>query len=223
MSTALARIQPLLAASQLYVRQKKEWAEILVDWEGANQYEVLDQTQRTVALIAERSEGFLDTIKRVILRSHRPLSVEVFDGEGERVAHLSRSFFWFFSDLFVDSPEGRRLGSVHRRFGIIRKKYDLLDARGGAFARISAPLWRIWTFPIISAEGETVGQISKKWSGLMREAFSDADTFLIDYGQGEFNDEQRLVILAAAISVDFDFFEDNDGAGSVLDTFSFGD
>jgi len=217
--TGLA-LPDILASPQLYVRQKKEWAEIIVDWETANQYEILDAQSNSVGLVAERSGGFLDAIKRLFLRSHRPLSIDVFDGSGQAVLHFGRTFFFFFSDLFVDSTSGQRLGAVHRRFGILYKKYDLLDGSGQVFARIQAPLWRIWTFPLIDSAGQAIGQISKKWSGFLREAFTDSDTFLIDYGNGAWSEPQRAVILAAAISVDFDFFEENQGiANSVTDIF----
>lgn len=217
--TSALQLPEMLDSPQLYVRQKKEWAEILVNWETANQYEILDTDNNPVGMIAERSGGFFDTIKRMFLRSHRPLSIDVFDRAGKAVLHLGRTFFWFFSDLFVDSPSGQHLGAVHRRFGILYKKYELIDERGQVFARIEAPLWRIWTFPLLDSSGRKVGQISKKWSGFMREMFTDADTFLIDFGDGSWSSSQRAVILAAAISVDFDFFEENQGASSVMDVF----
>ena len=75
----------------------------------------------------------------------------------------------------------------------------------------------MWTFPVEGADGARTATISKKWSGVLREALSDADTFRIDFGSGGWTDEQRAVILAAALAIDFDFFENNQGAGSALD------
>jgi len=126
---------------------------------------------------------------------------------------FSRQFFFFFSDLVVEDSTGRRVGSVARRFGWITKKYDLLDENGRIFAKIRAPFWSIWKFPIINHEGTEVGEITKKWragrAGVLTELFTDADTFLVDFGQSSWTLNERLVIFASAISVDFDFFEDN--------------
>ena len=70
----------------------------------------------------------MTTLKRFFLRSHRPLDIDVFDGQQQAVLHLTRSFFFFFSDLEVLEPaSGTKFGSIHRRFGIIYKKYDLYD------------------------------------------------------------------------------------------------
>ena len=201
-------MQQLTATPQLFIKQQKEWAEILVDFETANRYEIMDANKQKVGMIAERGGGFMRTIQRMVLRSHRPLEIDVFDMQQNAILHFARSFFFFFSDLHVTAG-GQSLGSVHRRFGIIYKKYDLIDETGAVFARISAPLWRIWTFPLINSAGATVGEISKKWSGLLAEVFTDADSFLVNYGEESWTHSQRAVILAAAISIDFDFFEDN--------------
>ena len=90
-----------------------------------------------------------------------------------------------------------------------------MDSLGHRFAQISGPRWRLWTFPVEGANGITA-TISKKWSGMLREFFSDADTFRVEFGPGGWSEEQRAIILAAAISIDFDFFENNQGNAGLL-------
>ena len=62
--------------------------------------------------------------------------------------------------------------------------------------------------------------VSKRWGGVLREAFTDADTFRVDFGSNGFSAQQRAVIFAAAISIDFDFFEKNQGVSGASDLFS---
>ena len=199
----------LFSSPQLYVRQQKEWQEIVFDFETANRYEVLDGQKSHVLTVAERSGGILQTVKRWILGSHRPLQIDVYDQAGQHQLLLSRTFFWFFSDLFVTDAGGNQLGSVHRRFSVFYKNYDLVSSGGHIFAYVKAPRWRIWTFPVRDLEGNVMGEISKKWSGFLSEAFTDADTFLVDFGGNDWAQNQRALIFAAAISIDFDFFENN--------------
>jgi hypothetical protein len=205
----------ILEHPQLFVQQRKEWVEIVVDFETRNKYAILDAAKNQIGFIAERSGRFLDVLKRMFLRSHRPFVVEVLDQAGTRILHLSRSFFWFFSDLEVTSEEGERYGSLHRRFGILHKIYDLRDEHGQVFGRIESPIWRLWTFPVVG----TRAAISKKWGGALREVFTDADTYLIDYADQDWTPAQRAVILAAAVSIDFDFFENNQGSRGIFDLF----
>ena len=199
------------ASPQLIIRQIKEWAEIIINFESRNKYEIQTPSGEKFGYIVERDGGLLDTLKRVFLRSHRPLEIDILGNDGGNVYHLSRKFFFLFSDLNVADRDGQKLGSIHRRFGILYKKYDICDKHGNPFAHIQAPIWRLWTFPISNKTGQNTGVISKKWQGLLREAFTDADSFLVDYGKGAWQTSQKIVILCAAVSIDFDFFEDNQG------------
>lgn len=197
---------------QLYIKQRKELVEILVDWETANRYVLVGPDQSQLGYIAERKQGILSSILRAIFRSHRAFEVDVFTPDRQRVLTLWRDFFWFFSSLSLRTEDGRRLGQIEHRFGILRKKYDLMDGTGRLFARIESPLWRLWEFPIYDTNGQKLGSISKRWGGLLREMFTDADTYQIDFGSQDWSVDQRAVILAVAISLDFDFFEENQGS-----------
>jgi uncharacterized protein YxjI len=207
-------LSSLLSHPELFVRQRKEWVEILVDWETRNQYSILDADGAELGLVVERAGGLWDMVTRWFLRSHRPLEAAVVRPDGAPLWSLRRPFFWLFSHLEVTRPDGGRVGDVSRRFGVLYKRYDLSNGLEVRFARIASPRWRLWTFPVEGAHGQTA-TISKKWSGALREVFSDADTFRIEFGNTSWTEEQRAVILAAAISIDFDFFENNQGSGGL--------
>lgn len=206
------RLSALLSDSpELVIKQRKELAEILIDWETANRYVVLGANSQQVGYVAERKRGFLALLMRNFLRSHRPLEADIFAPDRTPLLHMARGFFWFLSSLEVKDDAGRLLGHVERRFSLLYKRYDLHDASGQVFARIQSPLWRLWEFPVLDADGNSVAVVSKKWGGVLKEIFSDADTFRLHFGVKEWTEAQRAVLLAAAISVDFDFFEDNTG------------
>jgi uncharacterized protein YxjI len=190
------------------IQQVKEWAEIIVDFETSNKYEVLDDSGNKKGFVAEKGSGFMKMLSRQFFRSHRPLEVDIFDGSKQAIMLLQRKFFWFFSDLFVTDGEGNALGSVHRKFGILYKKYDLMDKAGNQIATIKSPLWRLWTFPVLDKSEKQIGVITKKWGGILKEAFTDADKYRVEF-PSSWSYENKAVLLAASISIDFDFFEDN--------------
>jgi len=204
-------------ANQYFIRQKKEWTEILIDFETRNQYQVIDEDQNEVGTISEVSSGIGGFMKRNVFGSHRSLDVRVHDADGSSVVRLARPFFWLFSSLDVLAEGGAKLGTVERRFGLIRKKYDLLDEHGHCFAKISSPLWRLWTFPAEHEREGGTAEVSKKWGGALREIFADADTFRVAIESGTWTATERWVLFAAAISIDFDFFENNQGSDGLLD------
>ena len=93
---------------------------------------------------------------------------------------------------------------------------DPTDATGQRFARIEGPRWRIWTFRVEASDGVRHATIGKKWGGGLREIFSDADTFLVDFEQPGWRPDERALIFSAAMSIDFDFFENNQSSGGIL-------
>ena len=216
----MALQEALETNGELFVRQRKEWTEILIDFETRNRYEVMDAGGATLGAVAEVATGFSALLARTFLGSHRPLDVHVLDRDGSELLRLTRRFFWLFSSLAVARADGRPVGSVERRFGLLYKKYDLLDAHGRCFARVSAPRWRIWTFPVIGEDGLSEAVIAKKWGGALREVFTDADHYRVGFSAGSWTPDQRAVVFAAAISIDFDFFENNQGSGGLI---GFGD
>lgn len=205
----------LASQPQLSLKQRREWVEILVDFETRNQYAVYGAGGEELGTLAEQGGGLGRVLARFLLRSHRPLEAAACDRTGALVLRLHRPFFWLFSELNVEDSRGAPVGSVHRRFGILRRKYDLRDATGRSFARVRSPFWRIWTFPLRADDGREA-TIGKKWGGVLREVFADADTFGVDFSRASWSPEERAVIFAAAVSIDFDFFENNQGVGGVL-------
>lgn len=210
-------LQRLLGDSQVLLVEQhaRQWLEILLNWEQRNEYAVTGVNNALVGSVVEQARGFGSALARLTLGSHRPFEICVLEpGTNEVMLEFRRPFFFLFSNLEVQSATGRLLGRVERRFGLIAKKYELLNAEDEIFARISSPAWRPWTFPVLTVEGEECARITKKWSGLAREFYTDADNFAIDFGTMDWSLEERAVLFAAAISIDFDFFENNQGRGN---------
>jgi hypothetical protein len=202
-------LEQLLEPDSLHLEHDpRGWLEILTAWEIPNEYTVRDGSGRIRGLAVEQGRGFGPAMQRSFLGSHRPLHVAVFSlSEREVIMEMRRPFVLFLSTLAVSSGS-RRLGTVLRRFSLLRRTYELFDSSDRPFAKIVSPLLRIWTFPIFDNEGAQRGEIAKKWSGLSQEYLTDADKFRVSFGQG-WTVEQKAVLFAAALSIDFDFFENN--------------
>ena len=204
------------SSSQFMIKQKKEWLEILSGFETKNNYQVYDSNKNQIGFIAELGSGLMQTLKRLFLRSHRPFEFLISNTQGQELLKVHRPFFWFFSDLYVEY-NGKNYGSIHRRFSFLYKTYSILDSNGAETFKIKSPIWRLWTFPILNKLDQKVGVITKKWQGLLKEVFTDADAFFIDLSSSGLTTDQKVLLFVSGISIDFDFFEQNQGGGSVLD------
>lgn len=198
------------SANGLVIQQLKEWVEIISHFETANKYEILDESGGKVGFAAEDGGGFGRHMLRMWLKSHRPLDIHILGPAGSQLLELKRPFYFFFSNMAISGPGGTLLGRAKKRFGIIFKKYDLCIGEEQVFARIKAPFWRLWTFPILDLQDNQIGVISKKWGGFMREAFTDADKFHVEFPKS-FSAPEKAIALASALSIDLDYFEENAG------------
>ena len=206
---------------EIFVKQRKEWTEIIVNMETRNKYDVYDGLGMILGHVAEAGSGLGYFFRRQILGTHRGFEATLWDAVRTPILRFNRPFYWFFSDIFIQTASGEPLGSVHRRFAWFTAIYDLRTHDGQTFARVHKPFWRVWRFPIVNGSGQEIASIVKRWGGVLREAFSSADTFQIDFGGQPWPTSYRAVILAAALTIDFDAFEtQSKGRGNGLDIVS---
>ena len=184
------------------IRQRVERLEAITGFETENRYTVM--TPQGDELLHAQEES--STLSRIFLRSHRPLTLRVSDLQGNDVLVASRSFFWFFAHLHVSDPSGRHLGSLRRRFSFPSRKLSVEGPGGQPIAEIRGPLMKPKTFMIYQRERE-VARVTKQWSGLLKEVFTDADTFKLEINDRTLGKDVALIMLAAAFAIDLDFFE----------------
>jgi len=195
-------MRQLACTDTLVVHQRKEWGEILLGLEGANQYTVCDGTGAELYVAAER--GGCSPV-RWFLRSSRPFVVRVVDKQGGRVLELRRPFFCLLSRLYVYDGEGEYLGTVQRRFALLERRYTLYDAAGRPLCDLVGPLFRPWTFLIVR-DGQTYGRVTKEFGGLLTELFTEADTFGATFPLN-WDTHVKALVLGSVFLLDFVHFE----------------
>lgn len=196
----------LTTAAGLVVRQKKEWGEILSGFEQRNKYLVSDPAG--IDLYAALEEGG-STLARLFLRSLRPFRIQVVGLDRKPVLHLRRPFRWCFHELEVRDAQQRKLGTLRRQFSVVRRIYSVQDPNGMEAYRLYGPLLHPWTFEIRQGE-KIVGRIVKKWTGVTKEALTDADTFGLTF-PGGCTPQLKAVLLGAVLLIDFVHFENSSG------------
>ena len=105
------------------------------------------------------------------------------------------------------------MGALYRQFGILSRKFALVNADDRQVAQIKGNVFRRYTFVLEGSSGSEVGRITKEWGGLLREAYTDADTFRVRFNDPERSHNFRMLVLASAFAIDMDFFEGKAGPG----------
>lgn len=208
-------LEYLTAIDQLLVHQKVEMLEAFTGFETANKYSVKNSMGQKVFHAKEES----DCCTRNLCGPLRSFDMKIVDNHDQEVIHLTRPFACdsccfpcCLQNLEVYAPLGTLIGSVQQEWSIFNPKFSVKDASGNVVLTIKGPLCTFSMcgdveFNIYSLDGETkVGKISKQWSGFMREAFTDADMFGINFPL-DLDVKMKAVLLGACFLIDFMFFE----------------
>ena len=196
-------MENLQSVSSLIITQSKEWGEILTDFETKNKYVVRNESGEELYYAAEEGGSI---ILRWFLKALRPFTVVVLNADNKVLMRVKRPSRFYFHEATVVDASGESIGRLSKRFSIIRKKYSVFNSADKEVYQLFGPLFRPWTF-IIKNDGEEFGKITKKWSGLLTESFTDADNFGIEFPI-TWDVKLKALFLGAVFLIDFVHFED---------------
>jgi uncharacterized protein YxjI len=196
---------------KLLVRQLHEVAE-WVGFETRNKYQIQSETAQPVAFAAEQQKGILGFLFRQFLGHWRSFEIQVYTPERELALRIRHPFRFWFQRLEVSDASGNHLGAIQQRFSVLYKRFDVQDPRGALAMEVASPLFRLWTFPF-KKRGREVARVQKKWGGLLTEGFTDRDTFLVEFIHAELSEQERQLVLAAALFIDLVYFENHANRG----------
>lgn len=195
-------MERLSSISSLVVSQQKEWGEILTGFETKNRYAISDVSGSRLYLAAEEAGS---TLLRWFLKALRPFTIAVLTENGQVVLRVMRPFRFYFHRAEVFDSQGQTLGVIERRFSVLRRIYSVLDSSGEEVFQLLGPILHPWTFQIRN-DGVEYGKITKKWSGLLKEGFTDADNFGVMF-PAEWDVKLKALFLGAVFLIDFVHFE----------------
>ena len=79
---------------------------------------------------------------------------------------------------------------------------------------VTSPFWRVWTFPLMRA-GREHARVAKNGPVLGSELFTDRDNFLVEFLERSLTEDERALVLAAAIYIDLMYFEVKGEGGAI--------
>ncbi len=172
-----------------------------------NRYDVGDGGRAIFGTIQEDApKSFAESLSALFEGNHTQI-LYAFDTHGQHFLSFSRQAGWSTNTLTVFAADNTRLGVVSNTSSLMNVGYDLHDMDGSVFARVSSTGWFEPTYvlqPMRAGHPATVKQIVEDW---MRERHTRADTFRLDFGPTVWTKAQRAVILATALAIDLDFYE----------------
>ena len=209
-------LEYLAAVDQLLIKQKIEVLEVVMGFETVNKYEVLNSIGQSVY----KAEEDTNCCNRVFCGSIRGFDMSLTDNEGQEVIHLQRPlrcqdccFPCCLQEMEVSSPQGNIIGTITQEWSIFHPRLLIKDCLGNPVFRVQGPCMTISCcgndvdFNVVSVEtGEEIGKITKQWTGLAKEIFTDADNFGITFPL-DLDVKVKATLLGALFLIDFMYFE----------------
>ena len=119
----------------------------------------------------------------------RPFTIKVLDNSGREVMRASRPCRCqscccpcCLQEVTIEAPPGNVIGKVEQEWTLCAPGFRVLDPAGNTVLRIEGPCcpckcFSDVVFRVKSADGSAeVGRITKQFSGLLKEYFTDAGT-----------------------------------------------
>jgi len=213
-------LEYLTLIDHLIIKQKFEAMEAIagvlgMGFETANKYKIKNSLGQNVYKAKEDT----DCCTRMCLGPLRPFDMIIRDNADNEVIHLNRPFRCqsccfpcCLQELEVSSPPGTTIGFVRQNFSCIKPKFSIEDADGNEVLVIIGP-WCTYSMcgdvefkVMVPDESAEVGRISKQWSGLLKESFTDADNFGISFPM-DLDVRVKATMIGAAFLIDYMFFE----------------
>ncbi|GLV37595.1 scramblase 1 [Carabus blaptoides fortunei] len=208
-------LEYLTMIDQLLIHQKVEILEALTGFETKNKFTIKNSLGQKVYYAVEDS----DCLTRNCCGPIRPFDMNILDNYQNPVMHLSRPlacdsccFPCCLQSMVVSAPPGNIVGTVQQEWSIFCPSFTIRNPVGDVVLCIEGPFCTMSIcgdveFKVMSADKEhQVGRISKQWSGLMREMFTDTDYFGITFPM-DLDVKMKAVMMGACFLIDAMFFE----------------
>ncbi|XP_029070227.1 phospholipid scramblase 1 isoform X2 [Monodon monoceros] len=208
-------LEYLTQIDQLLIHQQIELLEALTGFETCNKYEIKNSLGQRIYFAAEDT----DCCTRNCCGPSRPFTMRILDNMGREVITLERPlrctsccFPCCLQEIEIQAPPGVPVGYVTQTWHPCLPKFTLQNERREDVLRLTGPCivcscCADVDFEIKSLDDKyVVGKISKQWTGLVRELFTDVDNFGIQFPL-DLDVKMKAVMLGACFLIDFMFFE----------------
>ncbi|XP_078266281.1 phospholipid scramblase 1-like [Rhinoraja longicauda] len=211
-------LESLTQVNQLLVYQRVELVEAFIGFRTKNKFQIKNSRGQQIFFAAEENDCYTRNWSGNI----RPFDMKIINSFGQEIMSLYRPmncigccFPCCLQEIEVMAPPGQPIGYVIQTWHPYLPKFTVQNEKREPVLKIEGPCctcrcgdvdFRITNLD----ETESVGKITKQWTGLLREALTIADNFGIQFPL-DLDVKVKAVLLAATILIDYMFFENRNG------------
>ncbi|RAK94268.1 scramblase family protein [Aspergillus costaricaensis CBS 115574] len=151
----------ILANSGLVVQRQLELMNVMIGFEQANKYVIMDANGNHIGYMAEQEKGMVNMMARQSFRTHRSFVTHVFDRHENEVLRFHRPFSWINSRIRVYDPLDLAKGTYSTSTTLqTTSAGSLVHPTGDSNARVSS---------LGLDEMRVIGEAQQQWAPLRRK------------------------------------------------------
>ncbi|SES79465.1 phospholipid scramblase-related protein [Hymenobacter actinosclerus] len=172
-------------------------------------YDILDpETQDQLGYVTEATPGWLLALRLVVSKRMLPVTIVVREQpEAMPLFRIERGWTFLRAKVHVYDAQNQPVGYFKSKLFSLGGGFHVYSPQDALVAEVKGN-WKGWDFKFISASGQEIGLVTKKWAGLGRELFTSADNYLVSiHDMGEQQAASNVLLLAAGLAIDTVFKE----------------
>ena len=166
-----------------------------------NEYKVFDESNNQIGSINQKLTGGQKILRLLLNKAMLPFTLDIVDTNGMTLAKIQRGWTFFMSKISIVDDKGNTVGFIKQKFKLFKPTFEIQSEKNEPIGKITGD-WKAWDFKIFDDKEIQIGTVSKKWAGLLKEAFTTADKYIVTIESNNLSKENRIAILASAITID---------------------
>lgn len=171
-------------------------------------YDIFDaKSGEQLGVAKEEIPGYATFLRLLVSKKLIPTTVVIRDMQGDEVFRIHRPLSFFRAHVDIQTANGKKIGYFKSKILTIGGGFYVYDTNDQQFAEVKGD-WKGWNFKFVSADGQEMGTVAKKWAGLTKELFTSADNYVIALNDAfEPGPEANTLLLAAGLAIDIIYKE----------------
>ena len=176
-------------------------------------YDIFDPSSGEQIAIAKEEIPTWSMLARLIIHKRMlPTTVNIY--EGDETSHsetpllaICRKGAFLWPKVQILGEDGGLLGTFKTKRFSWTGGFWVHDSQDRQIAEVKGD-WKGWNFRFVTATGQEIGTVTKKWAGLGKEFFTSADNYVISVNDSvQSQPAVVLLLLAAGLAIDTVFKE----------------
>jgi hypothetical protein len=167
-----------------------------------NALEILSASGRPVGSVVDETP-FLQRVAGMFYSGKaRPFVLKLYDDQKKLMASIERPALRMTSRINVYEAAGWYCGCFRYLPTLSGGMFEMFNETGKYMIELVGE-WDVWNFKLFAPKDETVGLITRQWTGVAKELFTSADNYIFHVDRNRIRDARHvLVLLSTALTME---------------------